>query len=92
MFASLPGQRKPVLVNRQAPLLLRAFVRLLRAKAGDDPAAQVKLVEMLPEPEALWLRDADGEPITSELRIVAAEPADAAAAIITLPNSPRDTR
>lgn len=92
VFASLPGQRKPVLVDRQAPLLLRAFVRLLRASAMDEPAAQVKLVEMLPEPETLWLRDADGEPITSELRVVVAEPAGHAAAGITLPNRPSDVR
>ena len=92
VFASLPGQRKPVLVDRQAPLLLRAFVRLLRTTAMEEPAAQVRLVEMLPEPGALWLRDADGEPITSELRVVAAEPAGDAAAAIALPNSPSDVR
>jgi hypothetical protein len=90
VFASLGGQRKPVLVDRQAPLLLRGFARLLRAEAGRDPSAEVKLVEMLPEPDGLWLRDAAGEPITSELRIVVAEQPDPAAGTVSLPNQPRD--
>lgn len=90
LFASLAGQRKPVLVDRQAPLLLRGFARLLRTEADRDPAAEVELVEMLPEPAALWLADADGEPITSELRMVVAEPADPADPAVTLPNHPSD--
>jgi hypothetical protein len=90
LFASLGGQRKPLLVDRQAPLLLRGFARLLRAEAERDPSGEVKLVEMLPEPEGLWLRDAAGEPITSELRMVIAEPPDPDAPPVRLPNQPDD--
>lgn len=88
VFVSLTGQRKPVYVDRAAPLLLRSLARLLKTEVERDPEARVKIVEMLPEPDALWLRDDVDEAVTSELRIVVSERADPDAAPIRLPADP----
>ena len=54
VFAKLPAERKPVLVNPASPLLLRVLVNLLDHRHG------AVLSEMLPDPDGLWLRGAGG--------------------------------
>jgi hypothetical protein len=71
LFVKTLDQRKPYLLDRDAPLSLRNFARGLRRTRLGDPAATVTLVEMLPAPDELWLTDADGQRYTSELRVVA---------------------
>jgi hypothetical protein len=85
LFGSLPGQRKPVLVDLNAPLLLRGFAKLLRTEPQE---AMVHLVEMVPEPGALWLRDRNGAPVTSEFRLVVSAPPAPGADIVALPGGP----
>jgi hypothetical protein len=61
VFARVPGERKPFLVDTDCPFaaeLLRHFVR---------SSASVTFEEMLPAPEDLWLRDERGR-YTCELR------------------------
>jgi hypothetical protein len=70
VFAKLPGERKPILVDTRAPLLLRSFARVARRALEASADAEVELVEMLPAPDELWLRSADGASFTSEFRIV----------------------
>jgi hypothetical protein len=60
-FAKFPGERKPVLVDRRSPLLIRAFATMLEDKGG------AHLSEMLPSPEQLWLKSELGRH-TVELR------------------------
>jgi Lantibiotic dehydratase, N terminus len=85
LFGSLAGQRKPVYIDIHAPLLLRGFAKLLR----NEPAqSAVRLVEMVPEPDALWLRDRNGDPVTSELRMVVSAPPGPDAAGVALPGRP----
>jgi len=80
LFAKVPGQAKPFLVDRDAPLSLRNLARLVRRAAADAvPAGQmaaVQFVEMLPAPDELWLVDAQGRAFTSELRVVAVDGRD----------------
>ncbi|MFI5957618.1 lantibiotic dehydratase [Cryptosporangium sp. NPDC051539] len=72
VFVRTPLEPKPFYVDFQAPLLVENLARAVgRLAAG----AAVDLVEMLPAPEELWLRDDDGRRFTSELRMVAVDPA-----------------
>ncbi len=71
LFVRTAGHGKPFLVDRDAPLLLRNFARVLRQERVADPAGRVDLVEMLPDPDEVWLVDGAGERYTSELRVVA---------------------
>ncbi len=64
MFAKVPGERKPVYLDWDAPLLVRQVFRL----AGDTGV--VELSEMLPDPDQRWL-EVDGQRFTSELRCAA---------------------
>ena len=78
LFAKVPGQAKPFLVDRDAPLSLRNLARLVRRAVADAVpagplAAPVTFVEMLPTPDELWLVDAQGRSFTSELRVVAVD-------------------
>lgn len=61
VFAKLPDERKPVLVDPTSPFLLRAFLNLLEHRKG------AVLSEMLPSPDQLWLRGELGRH-TAELR------------------------
>lgn len=84
-FASLDGQRKPVFIDLGASLLLRSFAKLLRSEPRD---AMARIVEMVPEPTALWLRDPSGSAVTSEFRLVVSTPPDPVADVVTLPTGP----
>jgi len=61
VFAKLPGERKPVLLDPASPLVLRAFSNLLEHRGG------AVISEMLPSPSQLWLGAKTGRH-TSELR------------------------
>lgn len=64
MFAKVPGERKPLYLDWDAPLLVRQLFRM----AGDT--GRVELSEMLPDPDQRWL-EIDGQRFTSELRCAA---------------------
>lgn len=63
VFASIAGERKPLLVDPASPLLLRGLVNRSRS------APSVVLTEVLPQPSDLWLRDSERRH-TCELRCV----------------------
>lgn len=64
LFARIPSERKPQLVDLSSPFGHELLRRLVRTR---EP---VTLEEMLPGPEDLWLRDARGR-YTCELRLQA---------------------
>jgi hypothetical protein len=64
VFARVPEERKPFLLDFGAPLLVEGFLKTV-AKSS-----RVELTEMLPGPQHLWLRDERGR-YTAELRMVA---------------------
>lgn len=77
VFVTAPGERKPFYVDFESPLLVGNFVRSVRrqvatAAPGAAPAV-VTLVEMLPAPGELWLKDAAGRHYTAEFRMTAVQ-------------------
>jgi hypothetical protein len=69
VFALASGEAKPVYVDFNSRALVGILGRQIRA-AGQAP---VRFSEMLPDPEHLWLTDAQGNRYTSELRLTAVD-------------------
>lgn len=69
LFAQLPAEPKPFYVDLSSPVLLTNLARSWRRQT----TGPVRLQEMLPGPDQLWLRDADGRPYTTEFRLVAVD-------------------
>jgi hypothetical protein len=61
VFAKLPGERKPLLVEPHSPLIMRVFLNMLEHRGG------AVLSEMVPAPSQLWLKAPSGRH-TAELR------------------------
>ncbi|HEX6097753.1 MAG TPA: hypothetical protein VF432_15610, partial [Thermoanaerobaculia bacterium] len=68
VFVRVPSEIKPIYVDFASPV---SREMLARFTAG---APHVTISEMLPGPEGLWLRDAEGHTYTSELRTIAVDP------------------
>ena len=68
VFARVPGEMKPIYVDLSSPVSVDMLVRFAAA------ARRVTLSEMFPGPDGLWLRDAEGQSYTSELRCIAVDP------------------
>ncbi|MFD8951344.1 lantibiotic dehydratase [Streptomyces xanthophaeus] len=69
-FVHLPGVRKPLFVDSASPALTRSLARACRRAAdGAAPDALVRVSEMLPGADELWLADGGGRH-TAELRCV----------------------
>ena len=74
VFIKVPVEEKPVYLDLDSPISIDVFSRIVRrtaAQGTDDESIQV--VEMLPDPEHVWLPDAAGQRYTSELRFVAVD-------------------
>ena len=70
VFVRTPAATKPFYVDFASPLLVDNLARAIRGAAPDAP---IDLVEMLPTPDELWLRDGAGARYTSEFRLVAVD-------------------
>jgi hypothetical protein len=68
-FVRVPGQPKPVFCETNSSLITHNLARLVRKLPDQGELVQVQ--EMIPEPEQLWLHNADGDPVTSEFRFIA---------------------
>lgn len=68
VFYKSPAERKPCYLDWRSPLYVEIFVKLMKRLRPD---AQIRIEEMLPSFDELWLTDALGASYTSELRIVA---------------------
>lgn len=66
-FYRITGERKPWLVDFHSSLLVDLLTDQVRAARGRE--ATLTISEMLPDPDACWLVDADGERYTCELRM-----------------------
>lgn len=71
LFAQLPSEPKPFYVDLDSAVLVSNLARSWRR----ETAGPVRLQEMLPDPDQLWLRDGDGNPYTTEFRMVAVDSA-----------------
>lgn len=81
VFVRTPLERKPFYVDFAAPLLVENLARVVRKARGQDPAMPVDVVEMLPLPDQLWLKDPAGRRYTCEFRVVAVDQTPAAPAL-----------
>jgi hypothetical protein len=72
LFLMASEEPKPFYVDLESPTLRRIACRAIR-RTADAEGGSLEISEMLPAPEDCWLRDADGGPFTSELRIVAVD-------------------
>ncbi|MGW1188236.1 lantibiotic dehydratase [Streptomyces sp. NPDC002559] len=72
-FVVVPGEAKPILLDRQSRVSLLQLARSVRRALDADPEGTVVVSEMLPSFEHLWLPDAAGRRYTSELRVVAVD-------------------
>lgn len=70
VFCSLPVEVKPIFADFTSPVLTTALAAAVRRTEHADAQAWVAFSEMLPDTEQCWLRDAEGERYTSELRMV----------------------
>jgi hypothetical protein len=75
LFVKLKGERKPMFVDLESPVLVELLARAVRRLAGSDgmhseDSRNVEVSEMLPGVEELWLTDRAGHHYTSELRLV----------------------
>ncbi|MFI6230887.1 lantibiotic dehydratase [Micromonospora echinospora] len=68
-FVRVPGEPKPVFCDARSWVTTHNVVRLVR-KVADRPEAMVKVQEMLPDFDDLWLTGPDGRTRTSEFRFV----------------------
>jgi hypothetical protein len=71
VFVTVVGE-KPLYVDFDSPLYVRLFTKAVR-KCAEGDESLVTVVEMLPEPEQMWLTDAAGRRYSSELRLVASD-------------------
>jgi hypothetical protein len=73
-FVKSPLEPKPVYVDWESPVLVGILTRLVRglsAAAATGAPTRLRVTEMLPDVAHSWLPGEDGEPRTSELRVVA---------------------
>src|SRR5205085_1931106 len=77
VFVRTTTEKKPFYVDFDSPTTLDAFARAVRRTAESPYAdAHIKVTEMLPDPQQIWLLDREGQHYTSELRIVAVDRQD----------------
>jgi len=75
VFVRTPVEVKPYYLDFDSMHFIENFVRASRRTLEQSsPDTLISVVEMLPEPDQLWLPDAQGRRYTSELRIVAVDP------------------
>jgi len=71
VFVKTPTERKPFFVDFDTPVYVELLCRHLRRTDEErGPETQIKLSEMLPTPDRLWLEDAQGRRYTSEMRLM----------------------
>ena len=71
MFVKVPVEAKPFYVDLESPVYVNILTRMVRRTLeSEGEQATVKLVEMMPELEEVWLPDSKGNRYTSELRFV----------------------
>jgi hypothetical protein len=74
VYFKSPVEIKPCFVDFESPIYVNIFAKTIRRTTGGRAGGpMITVTEMLPGPDELWLRDAEGNSYTSELRIVAVD-------------------
>lgn len=72
VFYKTPVERKPYYADFESPIYVEMFAHAVRSSAEGNPGEQtIEVSEMLPGHDHNWLRDAEGNAYTAELRIIA---------------------
>ncbi|MDQ1721759.1 MAG: hypothetical protein QOI26_1493, partial [Pseudonocardiales bacterium] len=72
-FISVPVEEKPTALDFSSLALVNLVAKLIRLTAEADPAGSVRITEMLPDLDQLWLPDAADERYSCEFRMVAVD-------------------
>lgn len=76
VFVKVQVEVKPFFVDFDSPTYINILAKAIRRTVESGQATSpVTIVEMIPDPDHAWLRDGDDQRYTSELRIVAVDPA-----------------
>jgi hypothetical protein len=89
VFVKMPAERKPTYVDLFSPLFIDLWARSVRTLQQTEPSATITITEMLPTPSGAWVVDAAGNRYTSELRLVAVDPAVVKALGVSRSRPPR---
>lgn len=72
VFVKVPVEAKPFYLDFDSPIYVNMFAKAIRRTAeANRPDHRITLSEMLPRADETWLRDAEGNRYTCELRLVA---------------------
>lgn len=74
VFVRLPQELKPIYVDFDSTVSVEILCHLARRAKKESPEKTIRISEMLPTPDQLWLTDASGARYASELRMVAVDP------------------
>ncbi|MBB2914095.1 hypothetical protein FHS43_005407 [Streptosporangium becharense] len=72
-FIRVPSEKKPLAVDFRSLPMVNLMAKLIR-RTAEAGSGEITVTEMLPDLDHLWLRDADGELYTAELRLIAVRP------------------
>jgi hypothetical protein len=72
-FVSVPVEGKPTAVDFASLALVNLLAKLIRRTAEADPDGSIRITELLPDLDQLWLTDATGERYSCEFRMVAVD-------------------
>ncbi|MGW0436010.1 amino acid adenylation domain-containing protein [Micromonospora sp. NPDC003197] len=80
VFVKTPVEKKPFFLDFASLAAVDWFARSIRRTVdGEGPTATLRLTEMLPSPDQLWLTDPAGGRRTAEFRLVAVDTRDSMA-------------
>jgi hypothetical protein len=71
IFVTSPLEQKPYFIDLSSIAYVNLLAKAIRRAREADPETTIKVAEMLPTFDQLWLTDADGGRYTSELRLIA---------------------
>jgi hypothetical protein len=72
-FVSVAVEDKPTAIDFGSLALVNLLTKLIRRTAEADPAGSVRITELLPDLDQLWLCDAENERYSCEFRMVAVD-------------------
>jgi len=73
VFVTSPIESRPFYVDFDSPIYVNIFAKAARRLALKDPQGKLRITEMLPGPDQVWLTDDQGQSYTSELRLIAVD-------------------
>jgi hypothetical protein len=77
VFMTVPGLGKPQFLDLESELSVDVAARLVGRALARELEADLRVSEMLPDADGLWLPDAEGNRYTCELRMVCVDPEEA---------------